>query len=282
MILDPVHTREALAALIAERLDRDRDLLMRAWAGSGPVRNVVIDELLPDDIARRIAAEFPPRDRLSRYNSLKERKSVGVDMDNYPPLLAEITFAFQDPRVLRLTESITGIARLNPDGNLYSSGLSSMGDGDFLNPHIDNSGNPLLNQYRRINALYYVTPDWDPARGGSLELWDARRANPVAIPPRFNRLVLMNTNRTSYHSVKPVHGCGQRARNCVSNYYFSPESPEGFDYFHVTSFRGRPEQPLRDAWLRFDAWARGIYRKVRPRKAGEIKHRYGGKTGVRT
>jgi hypothetical protein len=150
-----------------------------------------------------------------------------------------------------------------------------MGAGDFLNPHIDNSGNPLLNQYRRINTLYYVSPDWEPAWGGQLELWDARRANPVAIAPRFNRLVLMNTNRTSYHSVNPIHDCGDKTRNCVSNYYFSPQSPEAFDYFHVTSFRGRPEQPLRDAWLRLDAWARGVYRKVRPRKAGEIKHRYG-------
>jgi len=45
--------------------------------------------------------------------------------------------------------------------------------------------------------------------------------------PRFNRLVLMNTNRTSFHSVRPIRGCGPLTRNCVSNYYFSPLSPEG-------------------------------------------------------
>jgi Rps23 Pro-64 3,4-dihydroxylase Tpa1-like proline 4-hydroxylase len=266
--------RSDLASLIEARLLRDVGTLAVAWRESGPVRHVVVDDLLPEPEARAVAEAFPAREQLGRYDSLKERKSIGVDMGAYDPLMKEITFAFQDARVLRAVEAITGIATLNPDQNLYSSGLSSMGDGDYLNPHIDNSGNPLLNQYRRVNLLYYVTPGWNPDWGGNLELWDARRANPVRVESRFNRLVLMNTNRTSYHSVNPIRGAGALRRNCVSNYYFSPESPEGYDYFHVTSFRGRPEQPLRDAWLRFDAWARGLYRKVRPRKASGIRHRY--------
>ena len=268
-------SRAHLAALIADRLEREKEDLAVAWKASGPVRHVVIDDLLPDDIARAIAAAFPRHDALGGYDSLKERKRIGVDMDRYDPILKEITFAFQDARVLRATEAITGITPLNADANLYSSGLSAMGEGDFLNPHIDNSGNPLLGQYRRINTLYYVSPEWNPAWGGVLELWDGNRANPKDVEPRFNRLVLMNTNRTSYHSVRPIKGCGDRTRTCVSNYYFSPQSPEGYEYFHVTSFRGRPEQPLRDAWLRLDAWARGLYRKVRPRTAASVKHRYG-------
>lgn len=267
-------SRSVLAALIADRLELDRHLLATAWRTSGPVRHVAIDDLLPEDIAHDIAAAFPAHHEMGGYDSLKERKRIGVHMDAYPPILKEITFAFQDPRVLRATEAITGIVPLNADANLYSSGLSSMGEGDFLNPHIDNSGNPLIGQYRRINTLYYVTPDWNPAWGGVLELWDAHRAHPRDVEPRFNRLVLMNTNRSSYHSVRPIHGCGARTRNCVSNYYFSPLSPEGYDYFHVTSFRGRPDQPVRDLWLRFDAWARGAYRAVRPRTAASVKHRY--------
>ncbi|MCD6023416.1 MAG: 2OG-Fe(II) oxygenase superfamily protein [Fibrobacteria bacterium] len=266
-----------IADHVALRLEREGDALARAWNASLPVRHLVLDDLLPPDWASAIASAFPAPERLRKYDSLKERKSIGVDMDAYDPVLKDVTFALQSPRVLRAVEKITGIRQLNPDANLYSSGLSSMEEGDFLNPHIDNSGNPLLGQYRRINALYYVTPGWEAARGGNLELWDARRENPVRIEPRFNRLVLMNTNRTSYHSVNPIRGANGRTRNCVSNYYFSPESPEGFDYFHVTSFRGRPEQPVRDAWLRFDAWARGVYRAFRPRKPEDVKHRYTGK-----
>jgi Rps23 Pro-64 3,4-dihydroxylase Tpa1-like proline 4-hydroxylase len=272
-------TRPSLQALtdhIAARLEADAPALRAAWEASGPVRHVVVDDLLPRGWAEALAAAFPAGDAMGRYDSLKERKSVGTDMDAYDGRLKDATFALQAPEVLRAAEKITGIETLNADPNLYSSGLSRMGEGDYLNPHIDNSGNPLLGQYRRVNALYYVSPSWNPAWGGNLELWDARRENPVRIEPRFHRLVLMNTNRTSFHSVNPIRGAGTVARNCVSNYYFSPRSPEGYDYFHVTSFRGRPEQPLRDAWLRFDAWARGIYRKVKPRKAADVKHKYEG------
>jgi Rps23 Pro-64 3,4-dihydroxylase Tpa1-like proline 4-hydroxylase len=263
-----------LAAEIARRLRRDEAAHAEQWRRSGPVRHLLVDDLLPKDWAEAIAVAFPSMEKFRRYESRKEHKGIGVEFDRYPPILKDITFAFQAPEVLAAVSDITAIVPLNPDANLYSGGLSSMGEGDFLNPHIDNSGNPFLNQYRRINALFYVSPGWNPAWGGGLELWDGRRANPITLEPRFNRLVLMNTNRISYHSVSPLRGCGKAERRCVSNYYFSPESPEGYDYFHVTSFRGRPEQPVRDLILRADAWARGWYRRFRPRTASGIKHSY--------
>ena len=50
----------------------------------------------------------------------------------------------------------------------------------------------------------------------------------------------METNRYSWHSVNPV--LVNRERCCVSNYYFSKNSPEARPYYHVTSFLGRPGQ----------------------------------------
>lgn len=52
-----------------------------------------------------------------------------------------------------------------------------------------------------------------------------------------------------------------RYRCCVSNYYFSPDSPIGRNYFNVTSFSARPEQHL----LRALAW---VDNKVR--RAGRL------------
>jgi hypothetical protein len=45
----------------------------------------------------------------------------------------------------------------------------------------------------------------------------------------------------------------QGNRTCVSNYFFREQSLEAGDYFHATSFRGRPDQPARDLLLRADA-----------------------------
>jgi hypothetical protein len=70
------------------------------------------------------------------------------------------------------------------------------------------------------------------------------------------------TNQTSWHSVSKV--TANRNRTCVSNYYFSKVSPGKEDYFHVTSFRGRPGEPVRDLMLRADAALRSFIRKVVP------------------
>jgi len=262
------------AEWIRKHLRAKREELAAFWEGSRPVKHFIVDDLLPESLALEIAREFPARESLKHLRSLRESKRVGTDMDAYHPSLSEITFAFQDRGVLAEVEQITGITELNADERLYSSGISSMGNGDFLQPHIDNSGNPFLKQYRRVNALYYVSPGWRPGLGGELELWDGKRANPLALEPRFNRVIFMNTNRTSFHSVRPL-ACGKDfARNCVSNYYFSPLSPEGYEYSHVTSFRGRPENPVADALLRLDGSIRNALRKLKPRKPEEIKHVY--------
>ncbi len=123
---------------------------------------------------------------------------------------------------------------------------------DFLNPHIDNSHDGDLRNFRVLNLLYYVSPGWALENGGNLELWDEGLANPVTIHSRFNRLVIMETNPRSWHSVSHVQVV--EPRMCVSNYYFSKESPTGRPYRNVTTFRGRPEDPLlQRVLLRADA-----------------------------
>lgn len=114
---------------------------------------------------------------------------------------------------------------------------------DFLNPHIDNSHNGERSAYRRLNLLFYVAPDWKLDNGGNFELWDDSRKIPKTIVSKFNRFVVMETNKISWHSVSPV--IVDRARCCVSNYYFSEISPDSSDYFHVTSFDGRPDEALK-------------------------------------
>ncbi|HEX8733962.1 MAG TPA: hypothetical protein VF721_01475, partial [Pyrinomonadaceae bacterium] len=82
----------------------------------------------------------------------------------------------------------------------------------------------------------------------------------VEIPSLFNRLVLMATNDKSWHSVNEVKI--EAARCCVSNYYFSPHSPNGYETTHVTFFKARPEQKLRRIVTTADGYLRTALRKV--------------------
>lgn len=251
--------KEQLVQLICDRLLRDEDRIARDFAESVRevgVRYAAVDDLLPDDIARRIHAAFPAPESMRLMDSFRERKYTSKSFERFDPLMADITFAVQDPRVLAIVERITGIRDQVPDAKLYAGGLSAMATGHFLGPHIDNSHDGERRNYRTLNLLYYVTPDWTLENGGNLELWDRKVQRQTTIVSRFNRLAIMETNPWSWHSVSPVRA--DRVRCCVSNYYFSPRSPTGQDYFNITAFSARPEQKL----LRLVTWADGHLRQT--------------------
>jgi Rps23 Pro-64 3,4-dihydroxylase Tpa1-like proline 4-hydroxylase len=259
----PIH-RDQLADHILSRLAAEAPRLAETFAVSGQVPSAVLDDVLPEDVAKAIFDCFPAINRMMAKISIKERKFVGAQMDGYDPLLEEAVYAFQDSRVVSLIGEITGLRALEPDTQLYAGGLSLMSKGGYLRPHLDNSHDKDRQRYRVLNLLYYVTPDWSEAAGGSLQLWDqGPEATPRTIPSQFNRLVLMATNRTSWHSVNEIVGEG--ARCCISNYYFSDVSPEARDYFHATSFRSEPgRQPLADLVMRGDNAVRTAILKTLP------------------
>jgi len=262
--------RERMIGWIVERLERDRDRLAAQFrAPPAPVRtgHFVVDDLLPEAVCREIHAAFPAdRAAFREMKSFRERKVTSKNLDQYQAILTDITFAIQSQPVVEQVERITAIRRQRPDPLLYAGGLSMMMRGDYLHPHIDNSHDKDRALYRTVNLLYYVSPDWALEAGGNLELWDEAVQTPLVIHSRFNRLVVMATDRGSWHSVSPVATDGRRC--CVSNYYFSPDPPGGEDYFHVTSFAPRPEHAGKRLLFSADNAARGLARKLRRRGFG--------------
>ncbi|HEX8151544.1 MAG TPA: 2OG-Fe(II) oxygenase [Thermoanaerobaculia bacterium] len=241
----------AIGARIAARLRESEAELRAQWEASTPVRHFFLDDLLPAESVRALHADIPPTSSLLHKKSLRESKWVGVAIDRYPPSIGEHLLAFQRPEVIDAIAAITGLRQMEADPSLYASGISLMQKGDFLNPHLDNSHDGDQRLYRVLNLLFYVSPDWSLDRGGNLELWTKDRKTPRVIESRFNRLVVMGTDDASWHSVQRV--TSDEPRVCFSNYYFSLVSPRAYEYRQVTSFRGRPEEPLKRIVLRADA-----------------------------
>jgi Rps23 Pro-64 3,4-dihydroxylase Tpa1-like proline 4-hydroxylase len=265
-------TRNILAREIQARLEAEQEQLARQWA-AGPINYFVLDNVLPEVWVRRIREAFPSGEQMRLLRSLREVKYVAAQMDRYDPVLEESIYAFQSPQIVDLVHRITGLAALEPDEMLYAGGLSMMSRGHFLNPHVDNSHDKFRRRYRVLNLLFYVSPDWSEADGCNLELWpEGPGGKPVTIVSRFNRLVVMVTHRGSWHSVSP--NLTDNNRCCVSNYYFSQQPVGGTDYFHVTSYRGRPGQPVRDLMLRADIRLRMAIRKIFPGGIRENPHFY--------
>lgn len=265
--------RSDMGSLISSVLDLQYKELKQAWESSGNVKYFYIDNLLPIEVVAAIRNAYPSADQMKFKDTLRERKLIAAQMDQYDPVLEEILYAFQQQSVVESIAAITGIKALEPDAQLYAGGISRMEQGHFLNPHIDNSHDKERKRYRVLNLLFYVSPDWSLENGGNLELWpEGVRGKPVTITSAFNRLVVMITDTRSWHSVSPL--VADASRCCVSNYYFSKVSPEGKDYFHVTSFRGRPEQKLRTVALMADQALRMGIRRFFPQGLLRTGHYY--------
>ncbi len=267
--------RTEIAALILRRLESERSRITEQYATA---HHFVVDDLLPREIAEAIHHSYPSPSSMMLRKSIRELKYVTSQMDTCAQLLEETVYAFQDRHVVEAVAAVTGLAEVEPDEKLYAGGISLMGQGHFLRPHIDNSHDMERKRYRVLNLLYYTSKDWALEDGGNLELWpNGTKSAPLTIHSKFNRLLVIATNQNSWHSVSKV--LAPRNRTCVSNYYFSRVSPGADDYFHVTSFRGRPEEPLRDLLLRGDGVLRSLVRKLARRGLVKTKHYYRKGTG---
>ncbi|ESU22447.1 hypothetical protein FEDK69T_24410 [Flavobacterium enshiense DK69] len=266
--------RETFALQIFDSINRNKGILKEQYGSSkGSIGYFFLDDLLPLDLAAELYRVFPLPEAMVLKKSIRENKYVAAQMNLYNPLLEEIVYAFQEKKVVGLIAEICGITNVLPDENLYAGGISLMANKQFLNPHLDNSHDKDRNLWRVLNLLYYVTPDWKEEYGGNLELWPDGLKNPqITIHSKFNRLVVMATHNNSLHSVSPVVFDGNRC--CVSNYYFSKQPLLQSDEFHVTSFRGRPENKITDILLQCDTWLRMGVRKLFKKGIVENPHVY--------
>ncbi|MCB1984229.1 MAG: 2OG-Fe(II) oxygenase [Nitrosomonas sp.] len=267
--------RTEISALIVNRLEREIDSFSSMYdASCDQIGYFIVDDLLPFQVAMNIYRCFPAAEEMLLKKSNREYKYIAAQMDSYSPILEETIYAFQDPGVVKCVSNICKIENLYPDKHLYAGGISMMGYNHFLNPHLDNSHDKNRENWRVLNLLYYVTPDWPVTNGGNLELWpEGIHGKQILIHSKFNRLAVMATHTSSWHSVSPVKS-RDSARYCVSNYYFSDSPLRGSDNFHVTSFRGRPGQRIRDFILRSDSSVRMMIRKLFKKGIIETKHIY--------
>ena len=256
--------QENIVGLIYKRLSEDKKKLTEAWESpkNTNTRHLIIDNLLPDDLCMNIYTSFPKDfSSFHKRSSFREKKKTSANMSLYDEIINNCLYAFQNREVLNIISEITSIAALEADDKLYAGGISAMTKGDYLNPHIDNSHDMERLKYRRLNLLYYVTPNWEIKNGGNFELWDENVKSPKVITSNFNRLVIMETTKRSWHSVNKV--VSNNARYCISNYYFTKKRPseDKDNYFHVTSFSGRPDEIFKRAYSHVDNLLRNSFSK---------------------
>ena len=266
--------RAAISKLIYQNIKAQELALKEQFlASKNQIGYFYLDALLPKEIALEIYNKFPKIAQTVARKTLREQKFTAYQMNAYDALLEEVVNAFQDKKVVQLISEICGIKELLPDANLYAGGLSLMRKDSFLNPHLDNSHDKDRENWRVLNLLYYVSPDWKSENGGNLELWPhGLQKQQLTIANKFNRLVVMATHQNSWHSVSKI--TENQVRCCVSNYYFSKEPLLPSDAFHITTFRGWPSEKLKDIVLQIDNKIRSGVRYLFKKGVRENPHQY--------
>ena len=266
--------KQAISDIIYNHIFAHKQALVEQFAKSEKtIGYFYIDNVLPEELALECARVFPKPEEMRLLKSIKEYKHVSAQMNKHHQLLEAVIYAFQNEKIVTLIGEICNISTLYPDDSLYAGGLSLMAKDNFLNPHLDNSHDAERERWRVLNLLYYVTPNWKQQNGGHLELWpNGPKKEPLEIVSKFNRLIVMATHSSSWHSVNKVTIDGNRC--CISNYYFSDNALLETDKFHITKFRGRPNQKITNLLLDCDSSLRMLVRKIFKKGVRKNPHVY--------
>ena len=128
-----------------------------------------------------------------------------------PALHRAMLREFNSRQFVLFLETLTGIDNLLPDPYFIGGGLHLSGRDDFLKVHADFNWHHKLQAHRRVNALMYLSEEWDEEWAGRVEFWDRDMTGPVDMAyPKFNRLVVFSTSENSNHG-QPRHNLCQRA-----------------------------------------------------------------------
>ncbi|WP_440224623.1 2OG-Fe(II) oxygenase [Dokdonella sp. MW10] len=227
-----------------ERLQRLAAQHGAGYRTASPYPHVVIDDFLEADAAASIAASFPqPADDVGwdYYGAEHFEVKMGSSREErFPAHLRQAIHDMNSGVFVRFLEALTGIDHLLPDPHLVGGGIHLTRAGGHLGIHADFNWHERLQAHRRLNVLIYVTPDWQEAYGGELELWDkgakalARRVEPV-----FNRAVVFSTLSDSFHG-HPRHWTPVDVnRQSIALYYYTTARPaEEMREPHNTLYKG--------------------------------------------
>jgi hypothetical protein len=147
-----------------------------------PFPHAIFDDFLPQQMAERIADEFPdahcPSFRFYPFPFLKQSGLQDKNFAGVSPFLRHILNEFNGKVFLAFLQRLTGIEGLIADPHFYGGAIHQILPGGQLPIHADFNWDARRQLDRRINALVYFNRDWRRLRRapGAVELgYDASR-----------------------------------------------------------------------------------------------------------
>jgi len=207
-----------------------------AFTSAEPFHHVVIDNFFTAEVAEQLVKEFPAYDAEgvwnAHYNNPIENKKACNHWDKFPRYTYQALHYLCGTAFEHAVEAITGNTGVQADIGLHGGGWHAHTTNGKLNIHVDYSIHPKLQLQRHYNLIVYITPDWNPAWGGGLELWSHDEATGRAkervalVENRFNRAVLFDTTQNAWHGLPADLNCPAGVvRQSLAVYYVTEPAP---------------------------------------------------------
>ncbi|MEO6747848.1 MAG: 2OG-Fe(II) oxygenase [Caldimonas sp.] len=241
----PVDLADGLA-LDVDTARKTGEGLAGQYCFAEPFPHIVLENFLPDDVARLALDQFPQKslksDRVFEIEYAGHHKRQIMPNECTAPVRALFHF-FNSQPMLAFLEGLSSIQGLIPDPYFLGGGYHETARGGKLGIHADFRINDQLHLHRRMNVIIYLNEGWNPDWGGKLELWDrAMTRKCVEVQPIFNRCVIFNTDADSYHGhPDPLQTPEGVFRRSIALYYYTA-SKEIYKEVPSTStmYRARP------------------------------------------
>jgi hypothetical protein len=205
-----------------------------------PFRHVVVDNFLDPEMAQLCLDRFPPLEDPSWEHQndadieVKYRTTWKSEFD-IPDGIVDAVRILNSADVLKAIGSRIGIQKIVPDPYFTGGGLNISMRGGLLDVHVDGNYHDATGLNRRLNALVYLTPGWQPEWGGEFGIYDKTGQNCVKkVAPLFNRLVVFDSHDYSFHGLPdPIAFPPGVPRRSIILYYYTKE-PRPSDQIAIT------------------------------------------------
>ena len=199
----------------------------KVYAKNKPYPHIYFDNFLPKKLALSLSKEYPKIDKMDKNWKVHKNKNVLryllEDSSLFKKNLKVFSMLVNSRKFLLFLETLTGVESIIPDPYFVGGGAMTTSSGGFLNVHADFNYHHKLQSWRRLNVLFYLTPNWKKNWGGKLELWSKNKKKKIKeIDPIFNRVVIFNTTSESFHGQPFPIVCPKNVyRNVFSAFYYS-------------------------------------------------------------
>ncbi|MGQ9805281.1 MAG: 2OG-Fe(II) oxygenase [Chlorobiales bacterium] len=220
-------------------------VLKQSYVSAQPYKHLVIDNFLNPEFADVLCDRFPPLSQMkTHYKGLNENKAEDANFQAYDDAFRQLKAEYRSPEFIKFLEDLTDIKGLSMPDDALGCGIHQGENGSYLDIHVDFNIHPSQDLHRRLNVLLFLNRDWKEEYGGKLEMWDSQMTQCVtAHLPILNRLVIFETNESSYHGYGTISVPDGVTRKSIYAYFYTKASETAKSLgYHDTIFRARPTE----------------------------------------